>query len=383
MNQLMINDIKERELTADLDVAFALCESYIKEYTMYSYIQEANGVAQAQQPMQQPMQQPQQAVQPNQAQQNGAINIGGIKIDNDTASKLVKIIVNIVSKLSQFLNNVTANIASDQAIQQMDQVQNSLENQLMDPQSADNLINDILKEDQTDTWTEEEKKTAKCILVGDFKECKLLSSANIQALTDVNNDLTAFLKQVKGSEGKTNPEQLAQTITQTLTVQNNKLAAIIGNSVEDAYRTDAHVQMSAKTYKDNIKLAANQIKLANNNIKVLEQSFKTGGAGGFFDWMFNKDIAAKKISQDCMTQLSKTLNYLRQTVQKISSDLKSAKKINSKLYNRLRTTIVNGNKGVQNFANRAASQKLGVSSQMVKKADKKQFENIQGANANI
>ena len=50
MNQLMINDIKERELTADLDVAFALCESYIKEYTYQMYIQENAGVAPAQQP---------------------------------------------------------------------------------------------------------------------------------------------------------------------------------------------------------------------------------------------------------------------------------------------------------------------------------------------
>ena len=385
MNQLMIDDIKECELNADLDVAFALCESYIKEYMYQSYIQEANGMAATapvqQQPVQQP--QPQQAAQPNQAQQNGQINIGGIKISNDTASKLINAIVNIVSKLSQFLTNTVATVASDQAVQQMDQVQTEIEKQTVDPQSAESIINDIIKEDPTDTWTEEEIKTAKCVLVGDFKECKLLSTANIQALAEVNNDIATFLKQVKGTEGKTNPEQLAQTITKTLTAQNNKLAAIIGNSVEDQYRMDSHVQMSAKTYKDNMKIAAKQIKISNKNIQILDQSFKTGGLRGFFDWAFNKDIGAKKISNDCLAQLTKTLNYLRQAVQRISNDLKSAKKVNAALYKRLKTIIVNGNKGVQNFANRRASQKLGVSSQMVKRADKKQYENIQGATANI
>lgn len=384
MNQLMIDDIKECELNADLDVAFALCESYIKEYTYQLYIQEAVGTATAtaqQQPVQQP--QPQQAAQPNQAQQNGQINIGGIKISNDTSSKLINAIANIITKLSQFLTNTVANVASNQAVQQMDQVQTEIEKQTVDPQSAESIINDILKEDPTDTWTEEETKTAKCILVGDFRECKLLSTANIQALAEVNNDIATFIKQVRGAEGKTNPEQLAQTITKTLTAQNNKLAAIIGNSVEDQYRMDSHVQMSAKTYKENMKFAAKQIKISNNNIKILDQSFKTGGLRGFFDWAFNKDIRAKKISNDCLAQLTKTLNYLRQAVQRISSDLNSAKKINAALYKRLKTIIVNGNRGVQHFANRRASRNLGVSAQMVKRADKKRFENIQGANLNV
>lgn len=387
MSEYIFNKIDQSEIDANLDVAFAICESYIKQYMIESYMQESAGVAPVnQQPQQQTVQQQQpvqQQAQPQQQNANNGINVGGIKIDANTASTLVKAIVNIVNALSKFLTNVTANLANDQAIQQMDQVQTSIEQKPVDPNTADQIINDIVQEDPTAEWTDAEKRTAKCILVGDFKDCKILTTENIQSLASVNAELSNFIKQVKGSEGKTNPEQLAQVITKTLTEQNNKLAAIIGNATEDSLRTDTHVQMSAKTYKQNIREAANQIKIANNNIYTLEQSFKTGGAGGFFDWMFNKDIAAKKISQDCMAALTKTLNYLRQTVQKISADLKSARKINSKLYNRLNTTIVNGNKGVQNFANRKASQNLGVSAQTVKRADKKQYENVQGTNLNI
>ena len=118
------------------------------------------------------------------------------------------------------------------------------------------------------------------------------------------------------------------------------------------------------------------MKQANEYLKIIDQSFKTGGIKGFFDFATKRDLRAQKIDDAVFKDLQNSLNLIRKSLAKITVDIQNVRKVNSKLISKLRTICVGGNKSVEAFAKRGGTQRAGVSSQYIDKQAKGQYENI-------
>ena len=386
MKPYFINELELKQCESEIDVAFALCESYRKEIMMGAvYIEGATT------PAVDPNVPAADASQPNGGQAQGSVKVGNVQLNGNIVNRLIEALTKIVEKLSESIGNVVTNAMNEQAEQANTKTEDEIEQlkqqaqsdgkiDLSNPENLDQFVQQIAQEDPNDQLTDEQKKLMKCVLVGDFSQCEILGSKNVQSLTDVNTMMKDFVDIIK--KHSNNPENLANAISAGLKGHNEKLAQIIGNSTAANYSGQSTTQMSWKQFRENEKIASAQLKQANQYLKIIDQSFKTGGIKGFFDFATKRDLKADKITDQAFKDLQNALGLIRKSLAKITTDIQAVRKVNKKLINRLRTICVGGNKSVEAFAKRGSSQKLGVQTRYTGKADKGKFENIQSPSYN-
>ena len=402
MRDYVISSIDEAYEFTKFDTALAIMECYIKQLDMQIYFEGATTATEAP-PVQQPAAEPQQAASPDpaaqpqpqaqaqatdqsQQQMSGNMNIN----PNSLIQVLMKLIETLVAATEKFAQATATQVAIQQTIKQENEIDQTIDQAIqqgtIDP-NDDNLVNEILApeegeepdpEDSKPEVVERKKKLVKCVLVGDFTGAGIFSPDSMSALQQGVEILNGLVSESKHMRGK-DPNAVCQEITAQLKKNNEALAALHGNNARtqvDKFGTTQ--KMSKKSFREAEQQATKMIAKMSSQLKTIEQMFKQGGFWNALGNAFTKDLGAKTIATDAYKELKKTLSVIRNTMSYVMSDIKLVRKVNRKMLKKLNVIIVNGNNGVQAYANRKGVAKQGITTQMLERKDKKRVSTFDG-----
>lgn len=405
MKEFLLTNIDQTAYLNECDVCLAMCEYYLKQWTMSEVYQEAGAATPPPQGQPAPTpssdatpesndatSQPQPGAatggtpQPDQGQQNQAADTANMGSNGNIFQALQKLIEMLTKALSQFMQNQASQAAQQQNEQmenEIDQLKGRAQQQgtdLSNEQTVDKLVEEIAQPDEEDQegLDEKQKKLTKCVLIGNFKDCAILSPASLEALNKINETLKGLIQEIKARTQQ--PEALANAIKTKLEeiVNDKQIAPLSGGTTQDNRSFSTTMQMNWKQFRENEKNAIALCNQAYKNLDVIDQQFRTGGLKGFMQWATSKDIRAQSVSKEALQALTKTLNVIRDRIGSLMREVQSVRKVNRKVIKKMRTICVGGNASYQNFGNRKSTQKAGVTSQMIARQDKGRFQNFQG-----